>query len=128
MPKGSAVVLDFIGMRKLHAYSSVFKLNLCVEYNPKVIKDPMAFNPSRWEGMNEESIYSFSSGSRTCLGKKFAITEGVCFLSHLIRDFRIEPLLEVGESVKEWEARVLGKITIALTLSIENVPLRLIRR
>jgi cytochrome P450 len=88
----------------------------------------MTFNPSRWEGMNEESIYSFSTGARACMGKKFAMTEGVCFLSHLVRDFRIEPLLEVGESVEEWGARVLEDVTIALTLSVKNVPVRLVRR
>jgi len=128
MPKGSEVIIDFIGMRKLHAYPCIFILNPCIEYNPKVFKDPMAFNPSRWKGMTEDSSYSFSVGPRTCIGKKFAMTEGVCFISHLLRDFRVEPLLEVGESVNDWKAKVLERVTVNLTLSIIDVPLRLIRR
>lgn len=128
MPKGSVVIVDFIGMRKLHAQPCIYTLNCCVEYNPKVFKDPTAFNPSRWEGMSEDSIYSFSVGPRACIGKKFAMTEAVCFLSHLLRDFRVEPLLEVGESLAEWKARVLGQTSITLTLSIKDVPVRLIRR
>jgi cytochrome P450 len=130
MPKGSEVIIDFIGMRKSRAYPCILILTIVpsLEYNPKVFPDPTAFNPSRWRGLNEDSVYSFSVGPRTCIGKKFAMTEAVCFISHLLRDFRVEPLLEVGESVDEWKAKVLGRTTINLTLSIVDVPLRLIRR
>lgn len=88
----------------------------------------MTFNPSRWEGVNEEAIVSFSIGPRTCIGKKFAMVEAVCFMSHLLRDFKIEPLLEPGETLDQWKARILGNVKFVLTLSISDVPIVLTRR
>jgi hypothetical protein len=53
--------------------------------------------------------------------------EAVAFLTMLLRDWRVEPLMETGESKDEWRKRVF-KIKITLTLGIETVPVKFIRR
>ncbi|CCA72453.1 hypothetical protein PIIN_06389 [Serendipita indica DSM 11827] len=112
LPKDSAVCVDFIG----------------VHYNPNVFPDPMRFNPSRWDGVGEDHFTTFSTGPRQCLGKKFAMTEGVAFLASLIKDYRIAPLLKAGETVEQWKDRSLNNIKMLLTLSIKDAPLVLTRR
>lgn len=112
LPKDSAVCVDFIG----------------VHYNPNVFPDPMRFNPSRWDGVGEDHFTTFSTGPRQCLGKKFAMTEGVAFLASLIKDYRIAPLLKAGETVEQWKDRSLKNIKMLLTLSIKDAPLVLTRR
>lgn len=72
-------------------------------------------------------------GPRSCLGKKFATTEAVCFLVLLLRDWRVEPLLSVNvstgekETKEEWRKRVMqAKMTI--TLGVRDVPLTFTKR
>ncbi|KIM25188.1 hypothetical protein M408DRAFT_331296 [Serendipita vermifera MAFF 305830] len=112
MPKGSTVVVDFIAM----------------QYHSRQFADPLAFRPSRWAEVGEDSATAFSTGPRACIGKKFAQTEATCFLTNLLRDWRIEPLLNPGETKEQWKTRVLGKVKIVLTLTIADVPVRLVRR
>lgn len=66
-------------------------------------------------------------GPRACIGRKFASMESVCFLTLLLRDFKVEPLLRVGETKEQWEDRVLDA-KIALTLGVVDVPVRFVRR
>jgi len=88
----------------------------------------MSFRPSRWDDINDEGISAFSVGPRTCLGKKFALTESIAFLALLLRDFEVQPLLEPGENIDEWKQRVMGQVSIAMTLGVNNTPVRLVRR
>ncbi|KAG8833850.1 hypothetical protein FRC17_009967 [Serendipita sp. 399] len=111
LPKNSEVIVDMVG----------------VHYNPRIFEEPMRFMPSRWKEMNEEMFSMFSMGPRTCIGKKFAMTEAVCFLANLVRDWRIEPKLESGETVEGWKQRVFG-VNVMLTLGITDVPVTLTRR
>ncbi|KAF8558184.1 cytochrome P450 [Imleria badia] len=102
--KGNYVVVDMIG----------------VQYNPRHFSDPDEFRASRWyrkvkdsdEKDEKEKYTAFSIGFRSCLGRKFASTEGVCFLTSLLRDWRVEPLLAMQpngqvETADEWRGRVL---------------------
>ena len=78
------------------------------------------------------SLMARHIGPRACLGRKFASTEGVCFLASLLRDWRVEPLLAVQangrvETVDEWRGRVV-QAKIELTMGIREVPLRFVRR
>jgi len=98
------------------------------EYNPRIYDDPMTFRPSRWDSINDESITAFSVGPRTCLGKKFAMTESVAFLALLLRDFEVRPLLELGENIEGWKRRVIGEASVGITLAISKTPVRFIRR
>ena len=98
------------------------------EHNPRIYDDPMAFRPSRWDSVNDEGISAFSFGPRTCLGKKFAITESVAFLALVLHDFEVQPLLGPGEKIEEWKRRVMDKASIGITLGISETPVRLVRR
>jgi len=98
------------------------------EHNPRIYDDPMTFRPSRWGNINDEGITAFSVGPRTCLGKKFAMTESIAFLALLLRDFEVRPLLELGENIEGWKRRVTDKASIAITLGISKTPVRFIRR
>lgn len=71
-------------------------------------------------------------GSRACIGRKYASTEAVCFLAHLLRDWRVEPLLAQHrngrvESVDEWQERVF-QADILMTLGIKDHGIRFVRR
>ncbi|CAK5261847.1 unnamed protein product [Mycena citricolor] len=100
-----------------------------VQYNPRYFEDPTAFKPSRWYDLPVESdIFSgFSVGPRACLGRKFATVEAICFLSLLIRDWKVSPLLNSDESISQWKARVLDA-RFGMTLRIADVPVRFERR
>lgn len=45
----------------------------------------------------------------------------------LLRDWRVEPLLDEGESIEQWKERVL-QASLIFTLSIRPVPIRFVRR
>jgi len=75
------------------------------------------------------ALFKFSVPTLTSiLGKKFAQTEATCFLTNLLRDYQIRPLLNAGETREGWKKRILGNINIVLTLSITDVPVVLTRR
>ncbi|KAF9553104.1 cytochrome P450 [Agrocybe pediades] len=111
--KGMQVVVDMIG----------------VQYNPRYFDQPEEYRPSRWYGLaNESEAFSaFSIGPRACIGRKFATVESVCFLALILRDYKVEPLLNSGETRQQWRDRVLdGKVV--LTLGVKDVPVRVTRR
>lgn len=111
--KGTQVIVDMIG----------------VQYNPRYFDEPGKYKPSRWYGVsNESEVFSaFSVGPRACIGRKFATTEAVCFLTLLLRDWRIEPILNEGETKEAWMKRVLDA-KIVITLGVADVPVRFVRR
>ncbi|KZT40270.1 cytochrome P450 [Sistotremastrum suecicum HHB10207 ss-3] len=109
--KGTTVINDFVGMA----------------YNERVYPEAEKFMPSRWYGTNVERIIGFGYGPRTCLGMKFATTEATCFLTLLLREWRIEAVFENGETQQEWQKRVLNP-TLFTTLTLDKVPLRFVKR
>lgn len=54
-----------------------------------------------------DTFLGFSSGPRTCIGKKFASVEAVAFLTLLLRDWKVDVKLSHGESTEAWRRRVL---------------------
>lgn len=74
-----------------------------------------------------EGFTGFALGPRACLGAKFARVEAVCFLTLLLRDWRVEPVLRVGETKEQWRARVL-KPSFGQALLLGEIPVRLFRR
>ncbi|TFY70798.1 hypothetical protein EVG20_g2210 [Dentipellis fragilis] len=111
--KGVQVVVDMIG----------------VQYNPRYFPDPNRYDPTRWYGIpaESESISAFSIGPRTCIGRKFAAIEAVCFLTLLLRDWNVEPVLKKGETGEQWRQRVMPA-EINMTLGVAQVPVKLTRR
>ncbi|PVF91732.1 cytochrome P450 [Serendipita vermifera] len=111
--KGTILVNDFIGM----------------QYNPRIFPEPHAFKPSRWYNNTSDDAYTvFSVGPRTCIGRKFSLTEGVCWIAHLLRNFTVKPLLSQGESVEGWKERVLETGTFKLSFALKDAPLVFKRR
>ena len=82
---------------------------------------------SALETSSMDGFIGFSFGARTCLGHKFAKVEAVCFLTNLLREWRVEVILEKGETMEMWKERVLTPKFI-FTLSFGEVPMRLVRR
>jgi len=113
VPKGTEVIVDMIG----------------VHYNPRYFENPEEFRPSRWYDISNESeaFTAFSIGPRTCIGRKFATTEAVSFLTMLLRDYKVEPLLKGNETEEQWKSRVLDGRQ-GLTLGVKEVPVTFVRR
>ncbi|KAG6829041.1 hypothetical protein H0H87_012774, partial [Tephrocybe sp. NHM501043] len=91
VPKGMQVLVDMIG----------------IQYNPRYFHEPEKYKPSRWYSISNESeaFSAFSLGPRMCIGRKFATTEAVAFFTMLLRDWKVEPLLEDGETKETWRGR-----------------------
>jgi hypothetical protein len=68
-----------------------------------------------------------SIGPRTCIGRKFATTEAVCFLTMLLREYQVRPTLRGKETREEWRERVVDA-KVLLTLGIKDVPVTFVRR
>ncbi|KJA21393.1 hypothetical protein HYPSUDRAFT_42029 [Hypholoma sublateritium FD-334 SS-4] len=111
--KGTQIVLDLIG----------------AHYNHRQFDDPEEYRPSRWYGTSNDSetFYAFSVGPRTCIGRKFATTEVVCFFTMLLRDYKVEPILDKGETKEQWRERILCA-NLEVTLGVRDVPVTFIRR
>lgn len=124
-----------------------------LESNPRYFESPEEYKPSRWyntladsEAYTAFSIgesqshfrflfvahshhtnYPFSAGPRTCIGKKFATTEAVGFLTAILRDWKVRPILKKDETREAWGMRVLtGKLE--MTLGVHDVPVTFSRR
>lgn len=100
-----------------------------VDHNPAVFPDPDAFRPSRWYGVSDHDMSMYGVGPRACIGRKFAQTEALCFLSLLLRDWKLDICLGNGESRKMYEDRVMGNAAITgLAFGVGPVPVKFVRR
>lgn len=70
----------------------------------------------------------FSIGPRTCIGHKFAKVEAVSIITHVIREWRVEPSKKSGETDIEWRKRILSAPEINVTLAFKDVPLKFSKR
>ncbi|KAL4256226.1 cytochrome P450 family protein [Pleurotus pulmonarius] len=111
--KGTKIIVDMVG----------------IQYNPRYFDEPEKFKPSRWEGVSpdSEAFTAFGFGPRTCIGRKFAIVEAVCWLTMVLRDWRVEPLLRPGETEEMWAQRALDA-RAGITLYVSDIPVRFVRR
>ena len=53
--------------------------------------------------------------------------EAVAFLTQFLRDWKVDVVLENGETREQWRQRVL-EAELILTLAVKPVPLRVVRR
>ncbi|TFK68804.1 cytochrome P450 [Pluteus cervinus] len=113
--KGTDIIVDIVG----------------IQNNPRYFDEHEKFKPQRWRGISNESellsTFSIASGPRACIGRKFATLESVCFLTSLLRDWKVEPVLKLGETMEEWKKRVLDA-KFVITLAVKDVPVRFVRR
>ncbi|KAG9223608.1 hypothetical protein CCMSSC00406_0009239 [Pleurotus cornucopiae] len=112
--KGTKIIVDMVG----------------VQYNPRYFDEPEKFKPSRWEGISadSETFTAFSFGPRTCIGRKFAIVEAVCWLTMVLRDWRVEPLMRPEETEEMRSRRALDAragITLNMALLLTRFSLSL---
>ena len=72
----------------------------------------------------------YGVGPRACIGRKFAQTEALCFLSLLLREWKLDIVLGQGETRQMYESRVMGNGGIfGMAFGIGPVPMiKLVRR
>ncbi|XWS48966.1 hypothetical protein CRYUN_Cryun13aG0122800 [Craigia yunnanensis] len=67
-----------------------------VHLNPAKYQDPLAFNPSRWEGAEingaSKNFMAFGGGMRFCVGTDFTKVQMAVFLHCLVTKYRWEPI------------------------------------
>lgn len=89
--------------------------------NARNFPNPTSFNPRRWESSEAsamDNFIAFSFGPRMCLGRKFSTVEAVCFLSNLLRDWKFDVKLESGETLDQWQERVMQpELTVTVKIS-----------
>lgn len=149
LPRGTRVVVDVIGIRTSTSprptHASLKNPNFtAIDHNPRLFSDPEAFRPERWYDARDSDLTMFSVGARACkppfgratvtysprilgIGRKFAITEGTCFLAKLLRDWKVEIIAGPGESKEQWRARVMRGRPV-MNFGVGTVPIRLVRR
>ncbi|KAJ7595400.1 cytochrome P450 [Mycena floridula] len=102
-----------------------------LHYNPRYWKDPETFEPDRFmRPWNRDAFLPYSGGVRSCLGRKFAETEGIACLTLLTLKYKItvtEELRFAGESFETKKARVLDSMA-GVTLTPKRVPLTFTKR
>ncbi|EKM52723.1 uncharacterized protein PHACADRAFT_211944 [Phanerochaete carnosa HHB-10118-sp] len=115
VPQGSDVGLSVLGLH----------------YNPRYWQDPYAFKPERFQGdWPRDAFLPFSSGARSCLGRRFFETEGIAILTMLVSRYTVEIKPEpefAGESFEERKERIL-RVKRGLTLMPVRMPLVFKRR
>ncbi|KAF7342838.1 hypothetical protein MSAN_01999800 [Mycena sanguinolenta] len=112
------------------SYSQIIVDIVGAQYNSRYFENPAEYRPSRWYGLPAESelFTAFSVSARACIGRKFAVLEATSFLTLLLRDWKILPLLCDGETKETWGAR-MKHARMGITLSLAaDIPFRFERR
>lgn len=67
-----------------------------IHRDPEIYEDPLEFRPERLSGdalkqFRDQGVYlTFGDGPRTCLGQRFAATQGKACVAEIIYNFEIE--------------------------------------
>lgn len=103
--------------RLLKAGSHLIIDSPACQRNPFTWSDPTAFRPERMLDDSQKGLSTgFSSGQRACIGKRFAEVEMVAFITHMVKEYKFEPVPLEGEGRMEMEKRYLeGKEVLNLT-------------
>ncbi|UMM36661.1 hypothetical protein L5515_008724 [Caenorhabditis briggsae] len=85
---------------KIPAGTNIAIAPLVLHSNPEVFKNPEVFDPNRFlpEECAKRHAYDyipFSAGVKNCIGQKFSVLNEKVLISHLVRNFKIEPMLEL---------------------------------
>jgi len=80
-----------------------------VHYNPRYFPEPYVFRPDRFLESSKEKnhFFGFSTGSYSCIGRRFAEVEAVCIMANLILRYEFELVSKPEETRKQLEKRVL---------------------
>ena len=79
-----------------------------IQRNENYWKDPLLFNPHRFEDPNilKENPYCyipFAAGARSCIGKKYALIEAKIFLFHILKNFNLRSIHREDEIIMTLE-------------------------
>ncbi|KIJ60055.1 hypothetical protein HYDPIDRAFT_161547 [Hydnomerulius pinastri MD-312] len=96
IPKGSRVLVD----------------QLSVLHDPHEYPDPDKYIPSRWLNVADQDVPMFGFGPRSCLGRKFATTEMICLIALFLRDWKVDIVLDEGDTYERYHARLLETTTL----------------
>ncbi|KAJ7446632.1 cytochrome P450, partial [Mycena latifolia] len=111
--KGSRIVVDV----------------MAVCHNPHDFPDPEEFKPERWQDVPDHDVIMFGAGPRSCVGRRFAQTEAVCFLAHFLRDWEVETVMQDGETKEGCLERIMaGASMFGTAFRLGEVPVKLIAR
>ncbi|KAF8600983.1 cytochrome P450 [Ceratobasidium sp. AG-I] len=117
VPANSHVVLSIIG----------------THYNPRYWPEPEEFRPSRFsEPYNKDAFVPWLNGRRTCIGQKFAETEGIAALATILARYEVTVDQSKfstipGESINARRERLLRPAHLIMSAP-EKLPLVFTRR
>ncbi|GAA3011162.1 cytochrome P450 [Actinokineospora diospyrosa] len=88
-----------------------------LNHNPALHRDPGAFDPDRWSPDNAKALprgayIPFGTGTHTCIGEPFALTEMALTLASIAARWRLEPV--PGHTPKP---------KVALTMPVDALPM-----
>lgn len=103
-PQPPVLLRDALESHDLGAYSirkgdQLLVNVLAVHQDPECWPEPEQFRPERYldfhpEKMLHNHYLSFGGGSRSCIGKRFAMLEGCILLAHIVKAFQLEVVEE----------------------------------
>ncbi|QRV82620.1 cytochrome P450 family protein [Ceratobasidium sp. AG-Ba] len=115
------------------ANSKVVIAIAAVHYNPTYWPEPEEFKPERFcTSYNKDAFLGFSTGRKSCIGRRFAETEGTAVLAAILARYQVAiddtqfPTIP-GESIQARRARLL-KPSHVLSVAPERLPLVFKRR
>lgn len=131
VPSGTGIAINIVGLhynRAFAAFSRGTRTHASI-IAARYWEDPHAFKPERFLGnYSRDAFLPFSSGARSCLGRRYAIqcpfstldvftieyrffeTEGIAILTMLIARYKVDIKEEpefAGETCEERRARLL---------------------
>ncbi|KAF7312542.1 Cytochrome P450 [Mycena indigotica] len=116
----------------IHRGSRIMVDIMAVCHNPHDFPAPETYNPSRWMSPDldvKEDIIMFGAGPRACVGRRFAQVEALSFLVHFLHDWKVETVLQEGETHQMALDRVLtGASMHGTAFGLGEVPVKIVKR
>ncbi|KAJ6557960.1 cytochrome P450 [Mycena capillaripes] len=115
---GAIVMIDILGLHNNPMYWG----KDVAEFRPDRFVDTESY---RWP---RDAFVAFSAGPRSCIGQRFALTEGVCLLAGLVRSYEISVPDNLRAASFEEQKRTMLSWVPGITMTPANCFIRLQRR
>ncbi|KAK0458736.1 cytochrome P450 [Desarmillaria tabescens] len=104
--KGSLLIIDIFGlhMNPIHWGEDV------EEFKPERFIDTESY---RWP---RDAFFAFAGGPRSCIGQRFAMTEGLCLIANIVRNFEILVPHDLRDKGMEEQRRILLEWSPGITI------------